>query len=103
MAGYVAQMVQKKTTSSACHEAVGSRQHKSESAFLTFKRQGNLFKPAESVIAVCTETERCFQQMLATTKGRLPQGKGIPDAIALSIWNSINMETTFKDLDTHVR
>ena len=40
MAGYVAQMVQKKTSSSACHEAVGSRQHKSESAFLTFERQG---------------------------------------------------------------
>ena len=38
MAGYVAQMVQKKTTS-AGHEAVGSRQHKSESAFLTFQRR----------------------------------------------------------------
>ena len=61
MAGYVVQMVQKKTTCSACHEAVGSRQHKSESAFLTFKRQGKFFKPAESVIAVCAETERCFQ------------------------------------------
>ena len=44
----------------------------------------------------------CFQQMLATTEGRLPQGKGIPDAIALSIWNSINMKTTFKIVDTHM-
>ena len=47
MAGYVAQMVQKKTTSCACHEAVGSRQHKNESAFLTLRDRGDLFKPAE--------------------------------------------------------
>ena len=102
MAGYVAQMVQKKTTCSVCHEAVGSRQHRSESAFLTLKDRGNLFKPAVSVIAVCTETERCFQRMLAATDGRLPQGKGIPDAIALSVLNSMNMKVTFKDLDTHM-
>ena len=92
MARYVAQMVQKKTTCSACHEAVGSRQHKSESAFLTLKDRGNLFKPAESVIAVCIEMERCFQRMLATTEGRLPQGKGSPDVIALSVLNSVNMK-----------
>ena len=33
MTGSVAQMVQNKTTCSACHEAVGSRQHKSEQLF----------------------------------------------------------------------
>ena len=80
-------MVQKKTTCYVCHEAVGSRQHRSESAFLTLKDRGNLFKLAVSVISVCTETERCFQQMLAATDGRLPQGKGIPDAIP-SVLNS---------------
>ena len=37
VADYVVQMVQKKTTCSSCHEAVGSRQCKSESAFLTLK------------------------------------------------------------------
>ena len=80
MAGYVAQMVQKKTTCCACHEAVGSRQHKTESAFLTFRDRGDLFKLAESVIAVCSETERCFQRKLAAAEGRLPQGKGIPES-----------------------
>jgi hypothetical protein len=53
MAGYVAQMFQKKTTCSVCHVAVGSRQHRSESSFLTLKDRGNLFKPVVSVIAVC--------------------------------------------------
>jgi hypothetical protein len=33
--------------------------------------------------------------MLAATDGRLPQGKGIPDAIALSVLNSMNMKVTF--------
>ena len=37
IAGYVAQMVQKKTICRVCHEAVGSREHKCESAFLTLK------------------------------------------------------------------
>ena len=38
--------MQKKTTCT-CHEAVGSRQHKNESAFLTLRDRGDLFKPAE--------------------------------------------------------
>jgi hypothetical protein len=58
IAGYVAQMVQKKTTCCVCHEAVGSREHRCESAFLTLKDRGNLFKPAASVISVCTE--KCY-------------------------------------------
>ena len=69
-------MVQKRTTCCVCREAVGSREHKCESAFLTLKDRGNLFKPAASVISVCTETEKCFQRMLASTNGRFPQGEG---------------------------
>ena len=56
-------MVQKKTTCHVCHEAVGSREHECESAFLTLKHRGNLFKPAASVISVCNETEKCFQEL----------------------------------------
>ena len=102
IAGYVAQMVQKRTTCRVCHEAVGSKKHKWESAFLTLKDRGNLFKPAASVISVCTETEKCFQRMLVSTNGRLPQGEGIPDAIAFALLNGINIQTTFKDLDEHM-
>ena len=102
IAGYVAQMVQKKTTCRVCHEAVGSREQECESAFLTLKHRGNLFKPAASVISVCTETEKCFQRMLASTNGRLPQGEGIPDAIAVSVLNGVNIQATFKELDEHM-
>ena len=68
---------------------------------LTTRNPTCLSQHISSVITACTETERCFQRMLATTEGRLPQEKGIPDAIALSVLNSINMKTTFNDLDTH--
>ena len=37
--GYVAQMAQKKTTCHVCHEAIGSREHECESAFLTLKHR----------------------------------------------------------------
>ena len=95
-------MVQKKTICRVCHEAVGSREHKCESAFLTLKDRGNLFKPAASVLSVCTEAERYFQQMLASTNGRLPQGEGIPDAIAASVLKGINIQATFQELDEHM-
>ena len=98
IAGYVAQMVQKKTTRHVCHEAVGSREHECESAFLTLKHRGNLFKPAANVI-LCTETEKCFPRMLASTNGRFPQGEGIPDAIAVSV---LNGDATYKELDEHM-
>ena len=102
MAGYIAQMVQKKINCPVCHEAVGSRNHKNESAFLTLKYRGKLFKPTASVIVICNETERCFQRMLAATNGNLLQGKGIPDGIAVSVLNGIDLRTTFKDLDAHM-
>ena len=51
---------------------------------------------------MCTETEKCFQQMLVSTNGRLPQGEGIPDAIAFAVLNGINIQITFKDLDEHM-
>ena len=92
----------KKNTCRVCHEAVCSKRYKCESAFLTLKDRENLFKPAASVISVCTETEKCFQGMLLSTNGRLPQGEGIPYAIAFAIFNSINIQTTFKDLDEHM-
>ena len=100
--GMLLRWCREKTTCYVCHEAVGSRKHKCESAFLTLKDQGTLFKPAASIISVCTETEKCFQQMLASTNGRLPQGEGIPDAIAVSVLKGINIQATFQELDGHM-
>ena len=51
---------------------------------------------------MCTETEKCFQRVLASTNGRLAQGEGIPDAIAVSVLNGVNIKATFKELDEHM-
>ena len=40
--------------------------------------------------------------MLASTNGRLPQGEGIPDAIAVSVLNGVNIQATFKELNEHM-
>jgi hypothetical protein len=37
--------------------------------------------------------------MLSTTGGNLPQSKGLPDAIALSVLSAINMTSIFQELD----
>ena len=59
-------------------------------------------KPTASVINICLETERCFQRMLKSTGGKLPQTKGLPDAIASSVLCNINKADTFPELDEHM-
>ena len=102
IAGYVVGMVQKKMICSTCCAALGSRQHKAESSFLSLKDRGNLLKPTASVINVCLETEKCFQRFLLSTDGKLPQSKGLPSAIASTVLSEIDMANTFQDLDEHM-
>ena len=66
IAGYVVQMVQNRISCYTCCEALGSKDHQPDSAFLSLKDQGNLLNPAKSVINVCLEAEKCCQRMLAT-------------------------------------
>lgn len=58
IAGYVANMAAKQTLCSQCCEALGSRTFAARSAFLKLKDMGGLFKPTQSVIKICEETER---------------------------------------------
>ena len=95
-------MVEKRITCSTCCGALGSRKHQAESSFLSLKDKGGLLKPTKSVISICIEAEKCFQRMLLSTDGHLPQSKGLPDAIATSVLSTINMATTFRDLDEHM-
>ncbi len=102
IASYVVQMVQRKITCSTCSEALGSKQHNSQSSFITLKDRGGLIKPTTSVINICLETERCFQRLLTSTGGKLPQSQGLPDAIASSVLRATNMTNIFTDLDQHM-
>ena len=102
IAGYVAKMADKKILCLPCCKALGSRKHIAQSAFLKLKDRGELFKPTESVIKICQETEKCFQRMLTKTGGKLPHCKGIPDAIASSVLAGINLSEVFRELDNHM-
>ena len=66
------------------------------------KDRSKLHKPTQSVIHVCEETEKCFQRMLATTDGKLPHGRGIPDAIAVSVLLALKVSSLFTELDDHM-
>ena len=85
IAGYVAKMVEKITFCRTCCESLGSKQSKTVSSFLKMKDRGGLFKPTQSVIRVCEETERNFQLLLYSTKGKLPQGNSIAKVMKKSI------------------
>ena len=74
IAGYVGKMVLKQIMCGLCCDALGARDHHAESRFLRLKDRGGLFKPTQSVIKVCEETERSFQRMIASSGGKLPQG-----------------------------
>ena len=74
IAGYVARMVERITLCRTCRDSLGSQICKPESSFLEKKDRGGLFKPARSVLTICEETERNFQILLHTSKGKLPQG-----------------------------
>ena len=74
IAGYVAKMVVKQTLCTQCCTARGSTKSTTMSSFLKMKDRGGLFKPTQSVITVCEETERRFQRMLTATGGEIPQG-----------------------------
>ncbi|KAG1655031.1 DNA transposase THAP9 [Nymphon striatum] len=102
IAGYVAGMVEKKILCSKCCKALGSKNHAPTSSFLALKDRGGLLKPTESVVVVCEETEKRFERMMATTKGKLPRIKGIPGAISLSVLQDMNMSKVFTELNNHM-
>ena len=102
IAGYVARMAEKKTLCMPCCKALGSAKHQPESTFLKLKDRGNLFKPKQSVITVCEETEKCFQRMMKVSGGSLPHCKGISEAIVTAVLSGISQSKVFSELDSHM-
>jgi hypothetical protein len=70
---------------------LGSQKIIPSSQFLQLKDRGNPFKPSESVVIVCQEGEKCLQRMLTINAGKLPQGKGIVEAIATSVLGTLHI------------
>eukprot|EP00794_Sanderia_malayensis_P009521 gene9521-10508_t len=64
--GFIGFLAGIKSTRAIFHDLVESPQ-------APMKYLGGLFKPTASVVKVCEEVERCFDRMLASTDGSLPQ------------------------------
>ena len=68
---------------------------------IKLKDRGGLQKPSASVVSVCLESETCFQRMLKTSGGKLPQGFGVSRSISTAVLsNSANMNL-FAELNDH--
>ena len=90
------------TLYSDCSSALGLTTSKPTTRFLKLKDRGNLYKPTQSVIDICEETEKCFERLLVATSGNLPHGKGIVDAVAVSVLGACNNSSLFKELEYHM-
>ena len=73
MAGFVAKSLQKKLHCPNCRNVLGSQ-----------------------------EAEKCFQRMLNTSGGKLPHGKGIVGAIAVTVLGAVKVSSLFTELDDHM-
>lgn len=100
IAGYVVRMMEKRIYCMACRNALKTTDgscHK----FVCMKDNGGLQKASPSIITVCLETEKCFQRLLKTTSGRLPQGPGISVAVSMAVLNNTIHMDLFPELYTH--
>ena len=86
MAGYVVKMVRLKIHCPECltaltndipSDTLGSR-------FVNLKNRG-LVQASISVVLVCETTEKCFNRIEASTKGRLPRASKLVQEIALVV------------------
>jgi hypothetical protein len=99
IAGFVVKKLKERHTCMHCAEALSSS---TVHPFILLKNRGGLSKPSDGIVAVCRESERCFQRILRTTSGKLPQGHGITAAIVIQVLEYSAGKTLFPDLHNHM-
>ena len=65
------------------------------------KDNGGLIKPSSGVVNICINTEKLIQNMLFLNGQRLPQGEGLPGALALAVLQKTGGQV-FNNLDGHM-
>ena len=68
---------------------------------IKLKDRGGLQKPSASVVSVCLESEKCFQRMLKTLGGKLPQGFGVSRSISTAVLSNSENMNLFAELNDH--
>lgn len=100
IAGFVVKKIKEKHNCLTCSEHLTSST--TLHPLVALKDRGGLQKASESVIAVCLESERCFQRILSKTSGKLPQGHGITSQIVHQVLKKSAGETWFSGLQAHM-
>ena len=95
-------MIAKKTICIKCQNALVLSYHFEQTSFLKFKGIGGLVKRTKSVVIICEETERCFQMLLASTNGNLPNEKEIQNAISSAVLRSVDYSKIFNEQTSHM-
>ncbi|KAJ4948187.1 hypothetical protein JOQ06_019724 [Pogonophryne albipinna] len=99
IAGFVVKKIKQKHNCMPCAEALTSET--TVHPFVLLKTRGGLQKPSPGIIAVCMESERCFQRILRTTSGKLPQGHGLTSAITNQVLMYSADKVLFPELHFH--
>ena len=99
IAGFVAKKAVKKIACPSCVDALTTN---NLSAFVTWKSNGGLAIPSESLVRVCTETEKCIMRMINATGGSLPNCSNLHGAIATVVLAQCIDANVFKSLESHM-
>lgn len=102
VAGFVAKMVGKKIGCPECTSALTQKKETAQQSFVTWKTNGGLIIPSDSLLQVCRETEKCFMRMTNATSGKLPHSPGLPSAISNAVLSSCVRSNVFDDLKEHM-
>jgi len=100
IAGFVVKKIKQKHNCMPCAEALTSET--TVHPFVLLKTRGGLQRPSPGIIAVCMESERCFQRILRTTSGKLPQGHGLTSAITNQVLMYSADKVLFPELHFHM-
>lgn len=100
IAGFVARKIKEKNTCMPCTMAVTSAA--TVHPFVAMKDRGGLEKPSPGIVAVCKATERCFQQLLKISGGKLPQGFGVTPSVVRDVLSDCVDRNLFPELHNHM-
>ena len=98
--GYVSRALGQKLKCMTCVNAL-SYQNRQLHAFVALANQGGLTNASESVVAICSGVEKCFQRLKNSNGGNLPHGGGIAEAIACAVLMNLGDKTIFPELYEH--
>ena len=100
IAGFVVKQIKEKHNCMTCSDALTS--DTTEHRLVLLKDRGGLQKASKGIVAVCLETERCFQRILCQNSGKLPKGKGITSQVVHAVLERSADETWFPELNDHM-